>query len=199
MKIAVYSGSFNPFHKGHLTVVKYLLEHCGFDMIYLVVSPQNPFKDSSLADSSRERLENVREAVARNSLSAKVKVDDIEFSMPYPSYSIRTLDALSAREKGNRFTLVVGGDNLRELLRWKEGERILTQYGVVVYPREGFDIVHDCAVLKRQHKNAEMLFGSVKHTPYHIKLLRDAPLVNVSSTEIRQMIQRGEDVTHLLA
>lgn len=180
-------------------MVRYLLEHCGFDMVYLVVSPQNPFKDSSLADSSEERLERVKQAVVRNALSDKVKVDDIEFSMPYPSYSIRTLDALAAREKNNRFTLVVGGDNLRELLRWKEGERILTQYGVVVYPREGFNIVHDCAVLKRQHKNAEMLFDNGTHKPYHIKLLRDAPLVNVSSTQIRQMIANGEDVTHLLA
>lgn len=203
MKVAVYSGSFNPFHKGHLTVVRYMLEHCGFDKVYLIVSPQNPFKDSSIADSGRERLEAVREAVCRNGLSSRVLVDDIEFGMPLPSYTVRTLDALQAREPDNRFTLIVGGDNLHTMLSWHEGERIMAQYGIVVYPREGYDIRRDCRVLRLKHRNAERVFLSddpdFKHKPLRIKLLTEAPLVDVSSSEIREMLSRGEDVSSLLA
>ena len=202
MKIAVYSGSFNPFHKGHLTIVSYMLEHCGFDKVYLVVSPQNPFKDSSIADSGEARLDAVRQAVVRHGLSSRVLVDDIEFGMPLPSYTVRTLDALQAREPDNRFTLIVGGDNLHSMLEWHEGERIMTQYGIVVYPREGSNIIRDCRILKQKYVNAERLFSdssSFRHKPLHIKLLRDAPPVNISSSQIREMIAIGEDVSHLLA
>lgn len=201
MKIAVYMGSFNPMHIGHLTVIRYLLDKSGFDRVYLIVSPQNPFKDKELADSAQKRYSDAVLAVERAGLGEKVLVDDIELSMGYPSWSIRTLDALKKREPSNRFTLVIGGDNLHEMLDWKEGGRILMEYGVVVYPREGYNIVHDTAVLKRQHKNEEVLLGGseVKHRPYHIKLLKDAPPVNVSSTMIRNMITEGKDVSHLLA
>lgn len=200
MKVAVYSGSFNPLHVGHMTVIRHLLTHGGFDMVYLVVTPQNPFKDGSLAASADGRLDAARSAVQRSGLSDRVKVDDIEYTMPYPSYTIRTLDALKAREPRNRFTLVVGGDNLGQLLLWKEGERILEQYGVVVYPREGFNIVHEAASMRLKHRNGERLFSpGAPHRPYKIKLLKDAPLVNVSSSEIRRRISEGEDVSGLLA
>lgn len=215
MKVAVYSGSFNPMHVGHLQVVRYLLDQAGYDMVYLIVSPHNPFKDAGIADNSRERYLAACEAIERNGLQDRVMVDDIEFGMSQPSYSIRTLDALKAREPRCRFTLVIGADNLGEMLRWKEGARLMSEYGIAVYPREGFNMVHDCSVLKRKHKNAEMVFegkesagetGAVsgqkkspKSSILHIKLLRDAPLVTVSSTQIRQMIARGEDVSSMLA
>lgn len=200
MKIAVYSGSFNPFHKGHIAVIKYLLNVAGYDRVYLIVSPHNPFKDASLASSSEQRLSEVQEAIARNGLGDRVVVDDIEFSMPLPSYTIRTLDALQLREPGNRFTLVIGGDNVSRMLEWKEAERLMQQYGLVVYPRKGSNMVRDTRILKEKHRNAEKLFdeGS-KHKPFHIKLLKDAPYVDISSSEIRDMISRGKDVTSLLA
>lgn len=194
MKIAVYSGSFNPFHIGHLSVVHYLLEHADFDRVYLVVSPRNPFKDASLADSGEERLKTVKSAIERNGLSDWVMVDDIEFHMPLPSYTIRTLDALQEREPSNRFTLVIGGDNLSQMLSWKEGGRILWQYGVAVYPRSGFNMVRDCRILRTKHRNEEALFGVEKHKALRIKLLKDAPLVNISSSQLRQMAADGEDV-----
>jgi len=168
-------------------------------MVYLIVSPHNPFKDPSLYDSGEERIETAREIIERHGLTQKVKVDDIEFSMPVPSYTIRTLDALKTREPGNRFSLVIGGDNLSQMLEWKEGERILTEYGIVVYPRSGFNMVHDCAVLKQKHRNAEKIFGSAIHKPYHIKLLKDAPLVNISSSEIREITAKGENADDYLA
>ncbi len=200
MKIAVYSGSFNPMHIGHIAVIEYLLGHGGFDMVYMIVSPHNPFKNSGLKDNARERYAAACEAIERRGLSARVLVDDIEFGMPTPSYTVDTLDALKKREPENRFTLVIGGDNISELLRWKEGERLLTEYGVVVYPREGFNISSEARKLKLQHRNAERLFApDAPHRPYHIKLLKDAPLVTISSTTIRQMLSDGNDVSKLLA
>lgn len=200
-RVAVYMGSFNPMHKGHIAVISYLLDMGGFDKVYLIVSPHNPFKNSAVADNAAERFAAAVDAVQRNGMADRVKVDDIEFSMPLPSYSVRTLDALSQREPDKRFVLVVGGDNLHELPLWKEGQRIMEQYGVVVYPREGYDIAHDCRVLKREHSNAAKIFngGTGRAKPYHIQLLEGAPLVNVSSTQIREMIARGEDASGLLA
>lgn len=201
MKIAVYSGSFNPMHIGHIAVIEYLLDHGGFDMVYMIVSPHNPFKDGSMRDNAYERFEAAKAAIERRGLSSRVKVDDIELDRPTPSYTIQTLDALKTREPQNRFTLVIGGDNVADMLKWKEGERILTEYGVVVYPREGYNIVRESAKLKLQHKNAEMLFGTPdgKHHPFRIKLLRDAPLVTISSTEIRTRLAAHQSVDHLLA
>lgn len=193
MKIAVYSGSFNPLHIGHLTVVRYLLERGGFDRVYLIVSPRNPLKNPSLADSGPERLSAARAAIERNGLSDRVLVDDIEFHMAVPSYTVRTLDALQEREPANRFTLVIGGDNLPEMLSWKEGKRIMEQYGVVVYPRSGYNMVRDCRILRTKHRNEEALFGEEKHKPLHIKLLKDAPLVDISSSQLRRMAANGED------
>lgn len=181
-------------HIGHLSVVRYLLESAGFDMVYLVVSPHNPFKDSSLASSASQRYKAACEAVQRHGLSDRVKVDDIELGMTPPSYTIRTLDALQERERRNKFTLVVGGDNLHELPSWKEGMRILTQYGVVVYPRSGSNITHDAAVLRQEHKNQETVLGTIKHKPLKIKLLKDAPLVDISSTQLRDMLSKGQDI-----
>ncbi|MCQ2185647.1 MAG: nicotinate (nicotinamide) nucleotide adenylyltransferase [Bacteroidales bacterium] len=206
MKIAVYSGSFNPMHIGHIAVVRYLLEHGDFDMVYMIVSPQNPFKDSSLRDNAAARYSAAVETVKRQGLEKKVLVDDIELRRseeelcasraqgrnPQPSYTIDTMDALQKREPGNEFTLVVGGDNLESMLKWKEGERLLCQYGIAVYPREGYDIAAE----------AEKLVSKPDATcgkTFRIKLLCDAPLVTVSSTQIRNMIAEGLDATPLLA
>lgn len=170
-----------------------MLDHGGFDMVYLIVSPRNPFKDQSLECSDRERYDAAVQTIERLGLSDRIKVDDIELSMPRPSYTINTLDALREREKDNRFTLVIGADNLPDMLKWREGERILTDYGIVVYPREGYNMVHDCATLKLQYKNSVRVFSpGAKAKPLHIKLLREAAQVNISSTEIRGMIARGE-------
>jgi len=197
-KIAVYSGSFNPFHTGHLAIVRYLLDREGYDKVIVVVSPQNPFKDPHIAESARKRFETVRETICRNGLSDRVTVDDIEFHLPAPSYTIHTLDELQRRSPSSKFTLIIGADNLPGILGWDEGERILTQYGIAVYPRDGYNMVHDCAVLKKKHKNAEMVFGEKKHRPFHIKLMREAMMVNVSSTLIREKEIAGEDYSSLI-
>ena len=101
MRIAVYSGSFDPLHIGHLAIMDYLSRDSSFDWVYLVISPQNPFKDASKADNAQERFENAVAAVRRHP-ELHVWVDDIELRMGQPSYTIRTLDALREREPGNR-------------------------------------------------------------------------------------------------
>ena len=114
MEVAVYSGSFNPLHIGHLAIMRYLTDSMGFDMVYLVVSPKNPIKSTVSADTGAERYEAALEAVARHP-GLKVMVDDIELHMPAPQYTVRTLDALAAREPDNRFTFVLGADFLDAL------------------------------------------------------------------------------------
>lgn len=180
MRIAVYPGSFDPLHTGHLAVMESLNRDGRFDGVYLIISPQNPFKDPSKALSAERRYRDAVEAVGRHP-QLRVRVEDIELHMEPPHYTIRTLDALRLREPGNEFTLVMGADNLERILEWRESERLLREYGVAVYPREGFD--------------AEALRDALlKLGPYRIELI-DAPLVNISSTRIRNGIAAGEDMS----
>ena len=169
-------------------------------MVYLIVSPKNPLKDGISSDSGRERYKAAVEAVERRfphsgqsasgrndskAVEARVKVDDIELNMPEPHYTIRTLDALKEREPDNRFTLVMGADNLADIRRWRDYTRILKEFGVAVFPREG----HDLTEIKQD---------LLKEDPaYKIQIL-DAEMVDISSTQIREAIAHGEDISHCL-
>ena len=117
--------------------MEYLTLDAAFDWVYLVVSPQSPFKGAENALTGEERYRAAVEAVKRHP-EIRVWVDDIELGMEPPHYTIRTLDALRAREPENEFTLVIGADNLESFPRWREHERILKEYGVAVFPRKGF-------------------------------------------------------------
>ena len=185
MKIAVYSGSFNPLHIGHLAIIRHLLDEAGFDCVYLIVSPKNPLKEGISASSGLDRYNAAIAAVNRHFPAGKVKVDDIELNMPEPHYSISTLDALRSREPGNSFTFVMGADNLADIRRWKDYTRILTEFGVAVYPRTGFDL----ETIRQDLLN--------ENPAYKIQIA-DAPMVNISSTEIREAILSGKDASHLL-
>lgn len=210
MKIAVYSGSFNPLHKGHLAIIRFLTQKAGFDLVYLVVTPQNPFKQSHSLPAGKERFDAAVEAVARHP-ELKVKVLDIELKMTPPQYTIRTLDALKAREPDNEFTLVIGADNLQNIHRWRDAPRILGEYGVAVYPRKGYDIGRLKGMLLEECRHFPVpyvLDASQGAAPdnvsleeldrlYNIRLI-DAPIVDISSTQIREMRARGEDVSMYL-
>lgn len=172
MRIAVYSGSFDPLHIGHLAIMKCLSTSPDFDRTYLVVTPQNPFKKDENLKTALGRLEAARKAVARYP-ELNVAVDSVEFDMDAPHFTARTLDTLREREPENDFTLVIGGDNLSLFHRWKDYERILLEYGICVYPRTGFDI----EALKEEFMR--------ENPDYRITLLENVPIVDVSSTEIR--------------
>ena len=208
MRIAVYSGSFDPLHIGHQAIMEYLTRDRGFDWVYLVISPQNPFKDPSKALSAERRYRAAIDAVRRHP-ELHVWVDNIELSMDPPHYTIRTLDALRRREPENEFTLVVGADNLANMLSWRDAPRILVEYGVAVYPRRGFDaekirqiIFEQVLVLPSPYS---LDAASVHDTPGTVGLedvdhlckieIIDAPIIDISSTRIREGIAAGEDMS----
>ena len=200
MHIAVYGGSFNPLNIGHLAIMKHLVEMAGFDAVYLVVSPKNPLKEIS-CDSAGDRYNAAVEAVSRHFVdkadqevwndqtvaarATRVRVDDIELNMPPPHYSIRTLNALKEREPENRFTLVMGADNLAIIRNWKEYRTILKDFGVAVFPRTG----HNLTQIKQDLLNED--------PAYRIQIL-EAELVNISSTQIREAIANGENPSDYL-
>lgn len=187
MKIAVYSGSFNPLHIGHQAIMEYLTTKRDFDWVYLVVSPKNPMKDTVSADTGEERYRAAVEAVRRHP-ELHVWVDDIELKMEQPNYTIKTLDALKAREPENDFTLVIGADNFSNFHQWRSYKRILSDYGVAVYPRKGYE-------MKELYHN--LIAEDAQAHAYRIQLL-DAPLVDISSTEIRRGIAEGRDMSKWL-
>ncbi|MCI1785090.1 MAG: nicotinate (nicotinamide) nucleotide adenylyltransferase [Bacteroidales bacterium] len=212
MKIAVYSGSFNPLHIGHQRIMEYLTREKDFDWVYLVVSPKNPIKDTVNSDSAKDRYYAAIDAVKRHP-DLHVWVDDIELNMPPPQYTIKTLDALKRREPDNEFTLVIGADNLYNIHMWRDFQRILTEYGVAVYPRAGFDLAKLTALLldecrkmpspyvldEYDTRKTEGMIGledALDHA-YNIKIL-DAPIVDVSSTEIREGIASGKNMDEYL-
>ncbi len=208
MRIAVYSGSFDPLHIGHQAIMEYLTRERTFDWVYLVISPQNPFKDPSKALSGERRYRAAIDAVRRHP-ELHVWVDNIELQMDPPHYTIRTLDALRRREPENEFTLVVGADNLENMLRWRDAPRILSEYGVAVYPRKGFDLTKIREILYDKMlslPSAYTLDAAALHdTPgtvgfedaehlYKIDII-DAPIVDISSTRIREGLAAGKDMS----
>ena len=191
MNIAVYSGSFNPLHIGHLAIIKHMIEEAGFDMVYLIVSPKNPLKDGISATTGQDRFNAAVAAVNRHfsasetRITGKVRVDDIELNMPAPHYTVRTLKALAEREPGNTFTFVMGADNLADIRRWRDYTTILKDFGVAVFPRTG----HDLTQIKQDLLNED--------PAYRIQIL-DAEMVDISSTQIREAIANGDDPSKFL-
>ena len=192
MNIAVYSGSFNPLHIGHLAIIRHMLEEADFDMVYLIVSPKNPLKDSISSASAHNRYLAAVSAINRHFAGTdihehpRVMVDDIELTMPEPHYSIRTLDALKEREPENTFTFVMGADSLNDIRRWKDYTRILKEFGIAVFPRKGYDLELIKTDLLKEDSS------------YKITLLK-AEMVDISSTTIRETIASGEDPSAWLA
>ncbi len=212
MRIAVYSGSFDPLHIGHQAIMEYLTRVRDFDWVYLVISPQNPLKSPEKALSAQKRYEEAIQAVRRHP-DLHVWVDNIELAMPAPHYTVKTLDALKKREPDNDFTLVIGADNLNGIHKWRDAPRLLNEYGVAVYPRIGFDIEQIRKTLFEECRNipapyvldsysTRTMEGTVgfEDAPeflYKIQII-DAPVVNISSTEIREAQDKGIDMSEFL-
>ena len=208
MRIAVYPGSFNPLHIGHQAIMEYLTKEEEYDWVYLIVSPKNPIKTTIKAETASDRYEAAVAAVKRHP-DLHVWVDDIELKMDPPQYTIKTLDTLRQREPENDFTLVVGADNLENIHRWRDFQRILADDGVAVYPRKGYDLaeIKSKLIEECRHLPAPYVLDSNEYAEegrrnleetlrdtYNIEILA-APIVDISSTQIREGIAEGRDMS----
>lgn len=170
--IGLMGGSFNPVHNGHLMLASYICQHYGLSEVWLVLSPLNPLKSNPgelVSDTSR--LDMLRMAVEPVSF---LKACDVELSMPRPSYTVDTLELLSASYPDVEFRLIIGADNWAVFDRWKDYETILDRFGVMVYPRRGSEVTAG---------------GSDSRVT-----LIDAPMYDISSSFVRLMIAQGLDV-----
>ena len=170
-KVAVYPGSFNPLHKGHLAIVRFLLSEMGFDKVRLIVSPHNPLKATADPSSARARFNAAQEAASRVADLA-IEVDDIELTMDDPQYTCRTLEALREAHPLESHVLTIGADQLADFRRWRDYGRILTEWGVVAFPREGYDIRAAAQSLREEDPR------------FRIEIA-DFEMVNISSSDIR--------------
>ncbi len=164
----IYGGSFNPIHEGHLSLAKALAESGLVDEMWLLVSPQNPFKVNADLLDDEERLRLARLAVAD---VQGVEVCDREFSLPRPSYMYNTLRALSKEHPDREFVLVIGADNWERFPDWYRSKAILSQYRIIIYPRPGY---------------------TLEKVPRKV-IIANTPLLDISSTEIRSRIANDPD------
>jgi nicotinate-nucleotide adenylyltransferase len=153
MKIGLFFGSFNPIHHGHLMVASYIANHTDLQQIWLVVSPQNPHKSQSSLLNEYDRLHLAQLAIENDT---QIKVSDIEFKLPKPSYTIDTLTYLQEKYPQHEFYVIMGGDSFQNLPKWKNFEALVKNYQFIVYRRPGFDITEDYGA-KMQYLEAPML------------------------------------------
>ena len=177
MKIGLFFGTYNPIHVGHLIIANHIAEHSDLDQIWLVVTPQSPHKTKQSLLDNHQRLELVFLATKDY---PKLAPSAIEFNLPQPNYTVRTLAYLEEKHPENQFALIMGEDNLMSLPKWKNAEVIMGNYPIYVYPR------------KMNPSSISASFSS--ETVTYI----DAPIIEVSSTFIRQQIKDGKNIKALL-
>ena len=168
MKIGIFSGSFNPIHLGHTRLAAYIRQQAGLDEVWLMVSPNNPLKSASELMDEKLRYHLAQLATAE---LEGIRPSDFELHLPRPSYTINTLEQLTAAYPQHQFSLIIGSDNMAIFHKWKDWQRILALYPIIVYPREGDDL----AALKQLYPMMHVIEG--------------APLLNISATEIRAHLQ----------
>ncbi|MDO4224814.1 MAG: nicotinate (nicotinamide) nucleotide adenylyltransferase [Bergeyella zoohelcum] len=177
-KTGLFFGSFNPIHIGHLILANYILEHSDMQELWFVVSPQNPFKEKKSLLKDHNRLDMVQRAIKNY---PKMRASDIEFHLPTPSYTIDTLTYLKEKYPNHSFALIMGEDNLKSLHRWKNAEKLIAEHQIIVYPRltEDKEPANELA----EHENISLI---------------DAPMIELSATEIRRMIKENRNVRPML-
>lgn len=184
MRIGLFFGTFNPVHVGHLVIADYMAQYTDLDQVWLVVTPQNPLKQKSTLLPDFHRLMLVKEAIDDNS---RLKASDVEFTLKKPNYTIHTLTHLIERYPQHEFALILGEDNLRTLHKWFNYEQILEKHKLYVYPRALTDA-------ERESESKSSNFLSHKKVIF----CKDVPIMNISSTFIREAIKQGKDTSYLL-
>lgn len=177
MKIGLYFGTFNPIHVGHLIIANHMAEYSGLDQIWMVVTPHNPHKQKSSLLNDYHRLEMVHLATKEY---PKIKPSDIEFKLSQPNYTVTTLAHLQEKYPTYEFSLIMGEDNLNSLHKWKNFDVILQNHDIYVYPR-----------LNSNEIDKQL----INHSKIH-KV--DAPIIEISSTFIRENIKQGKNIKPLL-
>lgn len=175
LKTGIFSGSFNPIHIGHLALANYLCEFEGLDEIWFMVSPQNPLKAQSELWSDELRLRLVELSVGGY---PHFRASNFEFHLPRPSYSVHTLEKLRASYPERDFYFIIGSDNWMHFDRWYQWERIIAENRIIIYPRPGFPVKED-------------------ELPETVRLVH-SPVLEISSTFIRQALQAGKDIRYFL-
>ncbi len=175
MKIGLFFGSFNPIHIGHLIIANYMATQTDLDKVWLVVSPQNPLKPRSSLARDHDRLHLVRLGIGDNPL---LEASSVEFGLPRPSYTVDTLAYLWEKYPNREFALIMGGDNLATLQLWKNYEVLLERCDIYVYRRPSTDV------------------GALAQHP-RVRIC-PAPLLDISSTYIRECLRNGKSVRYLV-
>lgn len=174
MNVGLYFGSFNPVHTGHLIIANHLANSPQLNEVWFIVSPHNPFKKSSSLLNEHHRFFMVQEAIDGEK---RLKANKVEFGLPKPSYTIDTLTYLKEKYPNHNFHVIMGSDSFLNLPKWKNAELIASSYPLIIYKRPGFEISNPL--------NASITIA-------------DAPLIEISSTRIREMIRSGKSIRYLV-
>lgn len=174
MKIGLYFGSFNPVHIGHLIIANHTVNETDLNQVWFVVSPQNPFKQSASLLNEYHRLHLIKSAIeGENNLRAS----SVEFGLPKPSYTVDTLAYLKEKHPEHEFSVLMGSDGFQNLNKWKNYEVIVNNYPIYIYKRPGFPV--------------EQTHGA------RVQVL-NAPLLEISSTHIRELVKNKKSIRFLV-
>jgi nicotinate-nucleotide adenylyltransferase len=174
MLIGLYFGSFNPIHVGHLIIANHIVNTTSLQQVWFVVSPQNPFKNTAGLLNEYHRLHLVNIAIDGET---KLRASNVEFKLPKPSYTIDTLTYLTERHPEHQFAIIMGSDGFQNINKWKNYQTLVKNYPIYIYKRPSFDITET--------------FGANVH-------ILDAPLLDISSTRIRNMIKEKKSIRFLV-
>jgi nicotinate-nucleotide adenylyltransferase len=174
MRVALYFGSFNPIHHGHLIIANHIIQNLKYNELWFIVSPQNPFKEEKNLLNANHRFHLIQLAIENES---KLKASNVEFKLPKPSYTINTLTYLNELYPDYKFEIIIGSDSFKNIKNWKNAELIISKYKFIVYLRPGFEV----------EMYNEINFEVIK-----------GPLIEISSTHIRNNIKNNKSIRYLV-